>query len=561
MRAMPQFVSSHASLFFILLLALLIRLPGVPYGLPDHLIADEEVNVYSALQMIQLKTLLPVFHPDEFKILYSPPMLAYVYLLFFIPTLGIMYVFSGMPPTSAFADMLILDPSLLWIVGRLVNVGISLGALYLLYRIAHYLFANRTIAITSSLLLATSFIDVTLAATTRHWALGTCLSLLSLFFVLRYAHSAGKRTVFIILSGATLGLSFATSYLVYYAPFIGLLLLYLHWKDTQSLDPRSYIRPALLFGIPFLVVAAISILVAPQPFNQQVVTHFYADRHTISQFLWFYAQTLLNFETPIFIASLIGLCGLLQAKKYELLAIVGTFFITTLPIMFVFLWDLERYIQPLLPILALIGGYGIYAVRERFQPRITLFILVILFVLYTGTVFGRYAHVALQNDTKIQAKNWILSNIRSESLLIVDSERMRFTTTPSAATFASEIDAGWLRAADRVVLETSRVESDSYHAFHMSIVTPTKQKVVLEKILSFPTKDRYLVTDSWSSTIVARALTNKEPVAVFPNGSTTLVPTGLYIGGEEHISTNTHLLSLLWKTKYFGPDVYVYRIE
>lgn len=557
---MPQFVRTHAPLLAILALALLIRLPGVPYGLPDHLIADEEVNVYSALQMIQLQTLLPVLHPDEFKILYSPPMLAYVYVLFFVPAVGIMYLSSGMPPTSAFADMLILDSSMLWIVGRLVTVGISLVALYLLYRIALYLFASRAIALTSSLLLATSFIDATLAATTRHWALGTCLSLLSLFFVLHYAHEARKRSLFIILSGATLGLSFATSYLVYYAPFIGLLLLFLHWKDTRSLDFRAYIRPALLFGIPFIIVAALSIVVAPQPFNQQVVTHIYADRHTISQFLWFYTQTLLNYETPILVASLIGLFALWRTKKYELLVIVGTFFATTLPIMFVFLWDLERYTQPLLPILALIGGFGINAVRERFPSRFVLIVLLTIFALYTGAVFGRYAHVAVQNDTKIQAKNWILTNIPSESLLVVDSERVRFKTTPEAATYAERMDPQWLRAADRVVQETNRVESDSYHAFHMSIVTPSKQKEVLEKVLSFPTTQRYLVTDSWSSTIVARSLTNKELVAAFPNGSSILVPTGLYIGGEEHTSTNSHLLSLLWSTNYFGPDVHVFRI-
>lgn len=556
---MRQFLKAHAALLAILALALLMRLPGVPYGLPDRLIADEEVNVYSALQMIQLKTLLPVFHPEEFKILYSPPMLAYVYVFFFVPTLGFLYLIAGMPPTAKFADMLILDPSLLWIVGRLVNIGISLGALYLVYRIALYLFSNRTIALASSLLLATSFIDATLAATTRHWALGTALSLFSLFLILHYVHTQRER--YIIFSGAVLGLSFATSYLVYYAPFIGLLLLYFHWKNTKSLDVRSYIRPALLFGLPFLIVAGLSILVAPQPFNQQVVTHIYSDRHTIAQFVWFYTQTLLNYETPIFIASLVGLFALWRAKKYELLAIVGVFFATTLPIMFVFLWDLERYIQPLLPVLALIGGYGIYALMERFNTRFFLVLLLILFSTYTLAVFGRYAYVALQNDTKIHAKHWIISNISPESLLVVDSERVRFKTTPQAAAYAEKIDSGWLRAADRVIQKNNTVDTDSFHAFHMSLITPTKQKETLQKVLEYPTEKKYLVTDTWSTTITNRALPDKELIAAFLNGSTAPVPTGLYIGGEENMSTGAHILSLLWRTNYFGPDVYVYQLD
>lgn len=556
---MLDFARKHWLLLAILLISLLIRLPGVPYGLPDHLIADEEVNVYSALQMIQLKTLLPVFHPDDFKILYSPPLLAYVYVIFFVPTLGFMYLFSGMPPTSVFADMLILDPSLLWIVGRLVNVCISLGGVYLIYRIALYLFSNRTVALTSSLLLATSFIDATLAATTRHWALGTLLSLLSLFFILHYVQTQRQR--YIAVSGAILGLSFATSYLVYYAPFIGLLLLYFLWKNTKSWDMRAYVRPALFFGLPFLLVAGLSILVAPQPFNQQVVTHIYADRHTIGQFLWFYTQTLLNYETPILISSLVGILGLWLARKYELLAIVGVFFATTLPIMFVFLWDLERYIQPLLPILALIGGYGVYALKERFSSRYVVISALILYSLYTTALFGRYALVALQNDTKIHAKNWILSNIPRESLLLVDSERVRFKTTPSAASFAAEIDSGWLRASDRVVQKNKTIDNDSYHAFHMSLVTPAKQKETLEKVLQFPAEHKYLVTDNWSSTIFARALTKKELIASFPNGSTIPVPTGLYIGGEEHTSMNAHILFLLWNTMYLGPDVEIYKLD
>jgi hypothetical protein len=169
--------------------------------------------------------------------------------------------------------------------------------------------------------------------------------------------------------------------------------------------------------------------------------------------------------------------------------------------------------------------------------------------------------VALQNDTKIHAKNWVLSNIPSESLILVDSERMRFKTTPSAATFAIEIDPGWLRAADRVIQKNNIIDKDSYHAFHMSLVTPAKQKETLEKVLQFPAEHKYLITDSWSTTITSRALTRKQLIASFPNGSTIPVPTGLYIGGEEHTSMNAHILSLLWNTTYLGPDVQVYKLD
>ena len=131
----------------ILTCAFCIRLPGVFYGLPLHLFGDEEVNVYSALQMIQMHTLLPVLHPAQFAILYEPPLLSYIYAAAFVPVLAVMYIALGMPPLSHFADTITLDPSVFWAVGRLINVGVSLISIYLIYRIGRYLWKDKTAAL------------------------------------------------------------------------------------------------------------------------------------------------------------------------------------------------------------------------------------------------------------------------------------------------------------------------------------------------------------------------------------------------------------------------------
>jgi hypothetical protein len=113
-----------------------------------------------------------------------------------------------------------------------------------------------------------------------------------------------------------------------------------------------------------------------------------------------------------------------------------------------------------------------------------------------------------------------------------------------------------------MIQRTDRLEADSYHAFHFYLVPPEQQKEVLQKILAFPAQEKYFVTDSWSTTHALQLLhPTTPPVASFLNSSSMLVPVGLYIGGEEHIRTDVHILQLLWSTNYFGPDIFVYRLE
>ncbi|MEK9170042.1 MAG: hypothetical protein AAB674_00130, partial [Patescibacteria group bacterium] len=81
-------------LVYILIFSFLVRLAGIGYGLPLWLIDDEPPFTLAALKMIQLKTLLPAFHMEEFKaFLYYPPYLSYLYLLPFSILLGVKYLF------------------------------------------------------------------------------------------------------------------------------------------------------------------------------------------------------------------------------------------------------------------------------------------------------------------------------------------------------------------------------------------------------------------------------------------------------------------------------------
>jgi hypothetical protein len=72
-------------LLIILFAGFFIRVVGVGYGLPHHLYGDEESVVYTALRMLELRTVLPVFHWEAFRGLsYYPPFLSYIHAFLFL---------------------------------------------------------------------------------------------------------------------------------------------------------------------------------------------------------------------------------------------------------------------------------------------------------------------------------------------------------------------------------------------------------------------------------------------------------------------------------------------
>lgn len=546
--------SPRVLILTILLFALATRLPGIMYGLPLHVVADEEVNVYSALKMIQLQTLLPVLHPEAFSILHEPPLLSFVNVLFFIPTATVLYLAAGMPPLDVFADMIALDPTIFFLIARAVTVLLSLGSIYLLYRIALLLFEDRNTAFFSALFLATSFISTTLAATGRHWEITTFLSLLSLLLALLHDK---QRPLLVSLSGAVLGLSFGAGYLVFYAPSIGLLILYRVWKETGSSAFAPYFRAAVRFGLPFAAVAVLMIVVAPQPFYKQVITHVLADRHTVFEFLSFYFHTLLYYETLLLAGTMFGVGVLVWQRRFELLAFFSIFFATVLPIMFAFLMDIDRYVHPLLPMLSLLAGHGVPALAGASVSRRSLAAAGIL--LYAVTVLGRYDVLALRNDTRLQAKQWIDTHVPAGSVLLVETNPLRFPTTQTTVDVLEAAAPGAIRVPDRIAARTRL--PIQFTAFHLYLMQQDEQKRAYDAALRIPL-ETYLIADSWSDATVARAsVAGVSPIAVIGNNASIPVPHGLYTGGEEHHGNRGHILKLLWHIEFFGPEVSIFKLD
>src|SRR3990167_5475873 len=111
-------VNSRKILFVILVFAFFVRVAGIGYGLPLWLISDESPFTLGALKMIELKTVTPRFHSEEFRsVLYYPPYISYLLLPVFSGILAFKYLtFDG--DKISFANYIGSDISILFSLSR-----------------------------------------------------------------------------------------------------------------------------------------------------------------------------------------------------------------------------------------------------------------------------------------------------------------------------------------------------------------------------------------------------------------------------------------------------------
>ncbi|MEK7623163.1 MAG: glycosyltransferase [Patescibacteria group bacterium] len=546
-------------LILIIFFGFLIRILGIGYGLPYHLFGDEEAVIYGALKMLELKTLLPVFHVDVFRSLtYYPPFLNYLDLVFFIPVIGIKYFANGLPSLSVLKNELMLDTSLFFYVARTLGIMFSTANIFLLYRITEQLFPKKkTLAVIASLFLAGSFLDATLAPTARHYIPSLFFSLCATYFGLKaIKEDQYKRSA--ILSGIFFGITFGINYIVFFLPFIFGYLLYTHRRNWRQITDR-------LFYIlsPFLIIALFAILAHPQPFLEQVLFHDnveYGHTKTLLESLVYYLTVVWRADPEIFIFATIGWIALWfrERKAFWLFAF---FYATVSVIMYAFLWNIPRYLAPSLPFLALISAYGLTTLME-WRPRYRL-VFIIPLLAYHSVLFIRYETLILRDDTRLTAREWIETNFSNETIVTV-ADKLRLTATKEAITLVADINPNAIRSLDRAILSDDMATKDLtlLRAYNLYFLTnDLDREKAISAIMSLPGA-KYIVTDSYTPKIGAFVplVTQGEMVKQFANGDSEDKSETLFISGEEK-PLDMLLIKKLFRMRQFGPVVTITKIR
>ncbi|MBI4093821.1 glycosyltransferase family 39 protein [Candidatus Kaiserbacteria bacterium] len=435
-------ISGHilfSPLISLLLGVFLLRVAGISYGLPLTVVSDETPFTFAALKMLQLKTLIPALHPEAFQsILPYPPYLSYVLLFPFAVILGVQYLlWQG--SAELFQAHLISDLTPFFMTARFVNAVLGTLSVFLVYRIAQTLFKSRVAALSAGFLLATSILHIALSMVGRNW-IPVSFLFVAILYVLTNSWSLKHRY---LLSSAIAGVGMGISSLsAFFCVFIG---LYYALFDARSLRAMLRDAPTLLSGGLLFVVLAVVPSLLYQSGNAFLGAVTLFEPKSLLGLIsspWD-ALLLIALSEPVLVGSFLLGLALLAIQWQRLAALMATWFLFYVAIFYMLFRFDARFLVPLLPLFALLGGYTVARLWDRrtMIPILTAFLLPFL-------VSIQLFVLAASGDTRDHARSWVLEHLAAEDKILVFSSAMHIPTQRAAVEELRSIESSAIRSAD-----------------------------------------------------------------------------------------------------------------
>jgi Dolichyl-phosphate-mannose-protein mannosyltransferase len=405
----------------VLALAALLRIRGLSFGLPAVYNPDEIAIMSRALGFGKGD-----LNPHNF--LYPT---LYFYVLFACEGL---YFIGGrllgvIPSRAAFQQSFFVDPTGIYLAGRALGVACGLLTIWATWRFGRRL-AGPVAGAAAAVFLAVAPFAVRDAHYVKHDVPATLLITLAVMAALGLAEGApperGRR---FFLAAGTAGLAMS---LHYYAVFVGLPLMFAVWiawadssvRERIGLMVRAAAIAAIAFflGSPFLLAEPLTAWRDIRA-NRQIVIdraaevggHAFASAPEYARMLW---QDAAGW--PVILLALTGLVVLARRRAHVCLLMV------LFPIAFLIFISTTiaatRYLNPVLPFVALLAGVAIARISELFPPRRAWAAAAILTVAagipgfaaswHTGTFFQ-------QTDTRTLALDYFRASVPSGAGVLV----------------------------------------------------------------------------------------------------------------------------------------------
>jgi len=401
-------------LYLILVIALIFRIPGIFDGLPAVYNSTEHFLARMALSMGAGKTIDPGLY-------IYPTFYTYILLILYGSYYLICNIFNIFGNQYDFAAQFLTDPSAIYILSRIFNVGLSLMTIVFIYQ-----FLKRQTNLTTAKIAATFMaISLNLVRFSSYATADTLLilfSTLTILFFYKLADSPSKKDFFI--TGFFCGLSIAAKYNAGFLA-IGLILLVIQrWYDR-----RIQLFPALSlsFGgiaIGFFITNPLW-LIYPEKFYQgwqvissQMYSAVSAERGT--PFLWEISH-LIQQEMIIgflFVLSTVFYIIRRDYKHYPLLIVI------ILTFLYVGTWTKKGidYLYAIFPAWIILSASFLDHIQKTYINKKIIKIFVVLIILLPSFVSVILHSVRLTNpDTREQATEWIVHNINKEQTVCYDN--------------------------------------------------------------------------------------------------------------------------------------------
>jgi len=405
----PQSFLQTISILSILVLAFLVRMIGVNFGLPDVFHADEPIIVNHALAFGAGD-----LNPHFFKI---PPLVSYV--LFFV--YGIYFLIGSLvgyfKSVDDFLNLFLRDSTSFYLLGRIIfGIMLGTGTVYVLYRLVRTFFSTAH-GLLSAFFLAVSFLHVR----DSHYIYADIPLLFLLvfsFFPIFKVLEHGERKDYLWF-GVLFGAAVATKYNAVFLSFPFLL--------AHSIRKRSIKLIFTSIELYLALVLSVCIFFMLNPFSLIDLRFFISELLAQSQsegFLGFFHHFKYSLSggmgISLFYLSLAGILWsvfLRDSKRLVMLSFVVVYSV----VLAVWSQPYDRYALPLLPFLCLFASDALIKMSEKIKIlQKWPFVFAVAFAIPSMAKIAVSDCLFLQKDVRTEAREWIEQHIPSNSKVALD---------------------------------------------------------------------------------------------------------------------------------------------
>jgi len=467
---------TNTLLLSILGVALVLRVVGVWHGLPFPLCSDEESLIGGALRMLELRSLIPAFHPQEMAILNYPPVIPYVYLTVFVPYLGLLYAVAGFPEIAEFSLTVFEHIGEIFLLARLTSVAFGVATVLVVYRLGCEMLKSRFAGLAASAFLSVDFVSSFTGHFARHWNLTTLIVWFSVLLAWRIYEHRRRRDY--VLLGVAGGLGFGVSYSFGCVGLAAGLVAHLFAKGLR----RAVDVNIALTAVVFLGLAVAFFAVHPNAVLRLIVGGVAGLDEPKSVAGWiaaaaFYGRAFWYANPMLVIAAMLGIGVALCQRQYVLAvgAIAALVFLVTLLYVTVALEG--RYIILAVPVLTLLAGYGFAELlslsRSRYPARFGVTVGMAVCLAIPFTVSAQASWMLARSDTRELALKWIDANIWEGERIVFDVHAIWLRATLESLSEQRGRSASSLTAYDRARLRSGEhsggaTDAKEYHVLNLS---------------------------------------------------------------------------------------------
>ena len=394
----------------ILLIAFILRVIGIRFGLPHLYHQDEPIVVNHAMAIGAGGWNTGVYWPPQFA--------SYFLFLFYAVSFITGHLFGFFKNAEAFGTWFVKDPTYFYLLGRLVlGVGFGTATVWVMWRLGKDYFSQKT-GLLTALFLAVCYVHVQHS----HYIyvdipLGFALALLFCAWLSLLKGFSIQKAFWV---GLAFGWAVSVKYTAFYfAPVFLVLHILVFGKDLFS--RRSFLG-WLVEG-----AAALGIYALISPFTFLDWPAFIAEASSqsgargYSGWLYHTVYSIIPGTSPLlFILAVLGLVYSFWNYRKEAV-LLGSAALVYYLVNVYFTQPFARYMMPLILLVCLWAALGcLWAVSLIKKPMVkSMIIAATLLSTLVPSIYSDF--LFLRKDTRTQCLEWIESRVPEGSVIVVDN--------------------------------------------------------------------------------------------------------------------------------------------